>query len=210
MKKLVVLSMMILIGSSLFAQKDNTLVSKFKRFGVFGEVNSEFDLGKTSLSPGVNGAFGFIFGDLFLGGYGSAITDNDLLFNNEEIDFLELVHTGIYLGYSPIQHSILHPTFNMRAGWGAANARVDDFEEFEVDNVFVVTPEAGLEVNLTRWLRLSGTVGYRFVDGIDKPSLEPDYLNNYTARVGVKIGFFGRGKRREIRNEKTNFNSNNN
>jgi len=57
--------MMTLMGMSVFAQKDNTLVNQFKRFGVFGEVNSEFDLGQSSLSPGVNGAFGFIFGDFF-------------------------------------------------------------------------------------------------------------------------------------------------
>ncbi len=55
-------------------------------------------------------------------------------------------------------------------GGGIGITNFDDDWEFDEDLndvVLVAVPEAGLELNIARWFRMSGSIGYRFVDGFE-------------------------------------------
>ena len=75
------------------------------------------------------------------------------------------------MGYTIPSHKLLHLYTSVKvAGGGVGVTNFQDDWEFEDDfndATFVVIPEAGLELNVARWFRLGGTVGYRFVDGFE-------------------------------------------
>lgn len=58
------------------------------------------------------------------------------------------------------------------------------------EDFFVLEPAVGAEVNLFRWLRLSGAVSYRWVDGIEIDGTSEERLSNLTGTVMLKLGWF--------------------
>ena len=73
-------------------------------------------------------------------------------------------HGGLWLGFAPKSDKLIHFYGSTKIGWGKARLRQDKENVF-TDRVFVLTPEMGLEVNLTEWLKMSFTAGYRWVNG---------------------------------------------
>ncbi|HRY99524.1 MAG TPA: hypothetical protein P5550_10765 [Bacteroidales bacterium] len=58
------------------------------------------------------------------------------------------------------------------------------------DIIFVFEPGLELELNLTRFMRLSGGVSYRLTSEIELPGMEDDILNGYAATFSLKFGKF--------------------
>ncbi|NJL76626.1 MAG: hypothetical protein HC892_18020 [Saprospiraceae bacterium] len=59
----------------------------------------------------------------------------------------------------------------------------------------MIHPEAGVELNVFRWFRVAGTVGYQFFNGLDnQPQLQNLDLDNLRVGLTLRFGGFGRRK----------------
>lgn len=196
MKHLTLCFALLLTVSFLSAQRDQTLFSGNNRTGAFGAPIFEYyDLGKGgdfSIASGGGGAL--ILGDFFIGGYGIGDINLVEIIENERAD-IDLAHGGIWLGATPFQQSALHPYMSVRVGWGAADIEIDDNNFNRGDRFFVLSPEVGLEVNVFRWFRVAGTVGYQWYNGLDDAAQFGSIdLNNLRAGLTLRFGAFGRRK----------------
>ena len=188
---------------SLYAQRDNTLFNRSHRAGLFiTPILTEVSEFNGDRGTSVGGGVGLVAGNLFIGAYGLGQTDYEQLIFNDEINEVKLAHGGFWFGYVPFQHKALHPYSSVRLGWGAVNITEDNIDDEILDGVFVTTPEIGLELNIFRWLRLSGAVGYRWVDGIETATIPSQSYNNWTGTVNLRIGWFGHTHRHHHHDKK--------
>ena len=199
MRNLAILIPLLLSIHFVQAQRDQTLFNNGGRVGGFGApifdyYNISGD-GNIDVASGGGGAL--IISDFFIGGYG--VGDINLIetINNDRAEF-DLGHGGLWFGFTPLQRFVVHPYASMRLGWGASNISIRDDGRFTsyTDNFTVFSPEVGLEVNVFRWFRISGTVGYQWFNGIDEtsnPDLDLD-LNSIRAGLTLRFGGFGRTK----------------
>lgn len=196
MKKTICIVLLAFFASQIFAQRwnggDETLFNRQHRGGFFVSPIVEYSDFKNDVTTATGGGLGLIAGDFFIGGYGLGVTDYGRLIN-DNFQRLEMGHGGFWLGFVAPQHEVVHLFSSVKAGWGAVNIEFDGGEPDYEDTFFAVTPEAGLEVNVFRWLRISGAVGYRFMNGLnDSASFDKKDFESMTASLTFRIGGFGR------------------
>ena len=173
-------------------QRDQTLFSNSHRAGFFVSPIVEYSNLDKEWNTSLGGGLGLVVGDFFLGGYGLGMADIDKVID-DDFQILEMGHGGFWLGYVTPQHFALHGFSSVKAGWGAVDFNVDD-GNFS-DAFFAVTPEIGLEINVFRWFRIGTTVGYRFMNGLDKtPKTRQDELEGLVGTLTFRIGGFGHRK----------------
>ncbi|MCB0705393.1 MAG: hypothetical protein KDC34_08795 [Saprospiraceae bacterium] len=203
MKRILFLFSLICLASNMQAQ-DHTLMGGSGRFGFFVSpmIESGPIAGERSNLPGAGLAF--IIGNGFLGAYTSVGVDLNPIIDGFEPDRIDMAQVGLWLGYSPGQNSLIHPVFDIKAGWGAIDFDYRDFEDpflndffdindfDEVDNVAIIHPSAGLELNLTCFMRINFNAGYRWTEGVNQPSVGDSDFTGWTYTAGLKLGFFGR------------------
>jgi hypothetical protein len=195
MKQLFSLSVALLMGYTLAAQTQ-TLFNEARIVGAFASPLIEMGL-DDYYNTSVGGGGGLLINSFFLGAYGMGSLDfEELLSQDGAIDQIELGHGGLWLGFSVPTHKLLHFYGSTRVGWGALDIRTRNAVFDELDQVFVVTPEAGIELNVTRWFKLAGTVGYRYLEGINAgSSYTNDDFRGAFAGVTLRFGSFGRPNR---------------
>ncbi|MBK9014234.1 MAG: hypothetical protein IPM82_09120 [Saprospiraceae bacterium] len=186
----------LLAAMSAFAQKDETMFSDVNRIGGWGAPIFEY----TNLDKDVNvvtgGGGALVLNDFYLGGYGMGTatytTDNTL--TDESLKFK---HGGFWIGFTPIQHRVVHPYASVKLRWGKANYKLyDNLTNSELEsqrsNLFVTTPEAGLEVNVFSFFRIAATASYRWVNGFDPVGgFKEDDLSSFGATLTLRFGGFG-------------------
>lgn len=123
----------------------------------------------------------------WLGGYGMGLTSNVSFDETLELDF---GHGGFWLGYIVAPDKLIHINFQSTLGWGSVSYE-DELtgNEVDEDGVFVINPQAEVEVNLTRWMRFGLAGGYRFVTGSDS-SFDNNELSGANAMLTLKFGWF--------------------
>ena len=195
MKQLLLSLGCLLLVASMHAQHE-TLFSRARVVGGFGGPLLEFGDIKGEFVTSVGGGGGVIIDNFFIGGYGVGSVENIRYNFNGNNDFqMDLAHGGLWLGYTPQSFQLFHPYVSTKIGWGFADFRESriGFNRSTGDGIFVLTPEAGFELNLTKFFRLVGTVGYRWVTDVDQ--LE-DYSNSdfrsLTGQLTFRFGWFGR------------------
>ena len=181
-----------------FDHQEQTVFSRSRLRGGWGGVNfSTSKVGNYS-GYGTGGSIGLIFNSLSVGLYGNGEVFDGFRRDDKDYAFT-LGHGGLMLGYSfPTQRS-LHLTSTVKLGAGAVGLarQYNDFdwnfeEEDFKDAILVVVPEIGLELNLTHWMRMSATAGYRFVDGFEGISeLSKKDLNAPMFGLNFRFGWFG-------------------
>lgn len=147
-------------------QETETLFKNSRIRGGFGGPIFSWSQTNNKIGYGAGGGGGVVFDRFFVGLFGMGET-----FERPQPgqDQLTLGYGGLWLGYTTPSHKLLHLYTSVKIGGGGVV--ITDFEdswEFEddwADAALVIVPEAGLELNIARWFRLGGTVGYRFVDG---------------------------------------------
>jgi hypothetical protein len=65
-----------------------------------------------------------------------------------------------------------------------------DENQFDADPFFVVEPSLDLHANLTRWMRVGASVGYRFTEGIDAEGFTDADFRGPSAGGHVQFGWF--------------------
>ena len=191
MKKQIITLALLLSSIAAIHAQTQTLFNRARVVGGFGGPITEIGLDKT-YNTSVGGGGGLLINSFFLGGYGMGSLDfEELLEQDGDIESIELGHGGIWLGFSVPTHKLIHFYGSARIGWGAIDIQFDDnFDEY--DQVFVFTPEAGIELNVTRWFKLAGTVGYRYLDGVNDNSVySNDDFRGAFAGITLRFGGFG-------------------
>ncbi|MCB0668730.1 MAG: porin family protein [Saprospiraceae bacterium] len=194
MKKIIFLSLAVLFSLVLEAQHE-TLFSRARIVGGFGGPILEFSNIKGDYTTSMGGGGGLIIDNVFIGAYGLGSLDHLQHNINNEDDFrMNLAHGGLWLGYTPYTFRMFHPYVSTKIGWGFADIHNDPFRiNSNGDAIFVFNPEVGMELNLTKFFRVSASLGYRMVSDVDQ--LE-DYSNkdfsSLTGQLTFRFGWFGR------------------
>jgi hypothetical protein len=77
------------------------------------------------------------------------------------------------------------------ATWdGDGNDWESDYSHKRGDGVFVFEPQVGGHANLTRWLRLGISAGYRFVSGVDTQGLSSWDIGGPKVVGHIHLGWF--------------------
>jgi len=182
-------------------QKEQTLFNKAKLRGGWGGVDfSNSKIGGYT-GYGAGGSLGLVFNSLSVGLYGHGEAYDGFRRDNQDYVFT-LGHGGLVLGYSYPTKKALHITGTLKVGGGAVGLarRYNDWDwELDEDDfndaVLVVLPEIGAELNLTHWMRISATAGYRLVDGFQGiTELNKKDLNAPVFGLNLRFGWFGHGK----------------
>ena len=170
-----------------------TLFDHARVVGAFIAPITEYGL-RNDLNTSVGGGAALVINGVFVGGYGLASADFERIYENGELEVLDIGHGGIWLGGTFQPHSLVHLYASTRLGWGAMNIDLDDGTPYrELDKIFVATPEIGLELNVTRWFRVAGTVGYRYLTGVNENrGLRDEDFSGTVAGVTLRFGWFGR------------------
>lgn len=189
-------------SSTLFAQQqEETLFRRDRLRGGFGGPIFSYSQSDGRTGYGAGGGGGLVFNRMFVGVFGMGETfDKPRAGQNQ----LAMGYGGLWLGYTIPSHKLLHLYASAKIGGGAIGyTDFDDHWDFDDDwhdAVLVTVPEAGLELNLTHWFRMSGSVGYRFVNGFEGNSLVGKRdLNAPVFNLTMRFGWFG-GSRRAVQN----------
>ncbi|MCI5084224.1 MAG: hypothetical protein MRY78_21160 [Saprospiraceae bacterium] len=191
MKKIILSLSFSLLAIALMAQHE-TLFGNARVVGGFGAPIIEFGIGN-DLNTSIGGGGGIVINNFFLGGYGMGGLDFDRLVD-DELTEIEVGHGGFWLGSTFKPHKILHLYGSARIGWGAVSIPVDDpdFEFNDLDKIFVLTPELGVELNVTKWFRVAASGGYRWVTGTNEAfGYNDEDFSGAIATLSFRFGWFG-------------------
>jgi hypothetical protein len=159
----------------------------------FGATITEFSTINDRFASFWGAGVGAVFNRRFyLAGYAVGYTGRDLKHPEGNAD-LELAfgHAGLWTGYTFLPEKPLHFTLGTKLGWGGLCwYDPDNDEDVPVDGTFVWTPEAGVEFNATRFLRINLTGGYRLVYDVDLAGASDRALRGPSAAISFKFGLY--------------------
>lgn len=188
--------LLFIVISGVHAQEDNTLLNR----GNFNGTISGFGGPIFSAVP-INNTYGFGFGggggivinDFFIGAFGMG---NSLERSVIEVDQtaydIELGYGGLWLGYSFKDEWLVHPYVSLRSGFGGIELyeTLNDDVELMRESMVIMTPEVGLEMNVFQQLKLSTTVGYRWLSDFDSNLLLRENYSGMIGSVALRFGGF--------------------
>lgn len=176
----------------------STIFPKGRNNGGYGALSFEYTQidGKDAFLMGARGSW--IIDHSFAIGFGGKGFINDVNYDNWRYNNLDYNLAGGYGGLylEPILAPRLpvHISFPVLFGVGAV-AQVEDHHDWTYDNsrsdaFLVFEPAVELEFNMTRHLRLAGTIGYRFTSKIDMVNTNSDVMEGANIGLVFKFGKF--------------------
>ncbi len=189
MKKSLLLALGLIAGLAVQAQQE-TLFDDLDVRGAFGGPIVEIGniVGETTGMVGGGGAL--ILNNMFIGGYGIGTKSPDYVNDSKNYN-VHFRHGGFWLGYTSKSYKAIHFYTSARIGWGKARLRDND-ETVYSDRIFALTPELGLELNLTSFFRLAITGGYRWINGINRiPGADNMDFSSPIGTLTFSFGGFG-------------------
>lgn len=198
MKSFLMLAFGGLFFSTLHAQTEQTLFHKSKIRGGFGGPMFTYGQVKGNRGFGAGGGGGMVFDQTMIGafGHGEVFSIQREGMGNGS---LALGYGGLWLGYSIPTRKAVHSYASVKIGAGGVGISDrdiwweddGDFEEYDAA-LLVIMPEAGVELNLCHWMRMVGTVGYRYVDGFQGAlGLDSKAFNAPVFGLTLRFGWFG-------------------
>ncbi len=191
MRKIFAVILSLSVTASVFSQDQEiqTLFGYGTRISGFGGPFMSFTTINGEFAHMMGGGGGVLLGDFFLGGYGEGLTN--YIENIEGGDKIEFGHGGFWTGYSFFGVKPIHPAFSLQLGWGDISLKdPEGYESYYNDNVFVVNPTVELEMNFTKFFRLSVGGHYRLVTGVDASLLSGQDMSGPGAFLAFKFGWF--------------------
>ncbi len=182
-------------STGLFGQEIETVFRNNPAVGGFGAPLIKFT-GAAGSYRALGGAGGaVVINDFFIGGFGLAGRVGQTTWENRPYE-VNYGYGGFWLGYAHRSWKAIHPYTSLQLGWGAVDLSATEepfVEENTDDNIFVAEPELGLEINLFKWFKLAGTVGYRFTTGADRfDGFKSSDLSAFSGALTLRFGGFGK------------------
>ena len=181
---LLVLTLLI-VSVAAQAQHEETVLGdrNFGFSGIWGGSKHQLTRFGSTNSYVSNWHFGLEFGKALNIGMGGYYLNEDVRWDQIQNQSFDMRYRTLNLGYGFQSYRAIHPTIAIDAGPGFV--RLDDTR----DNIFVVQPAAGVEINVFRWFHLGLEGGYRFVTDSSLPGLSDDNLSGAFAQATLKFGF---------------------
>lgn len=193
MKTTIQLIAFCLLAFTSFSQdKEETLFSDINHIGGFGGPMIEVSSINGETVADVGGGGALILDNFFFGGYGLGTDAPNIQIGLETLD-IDFGHGGLWFGFVAPPNKLVHLYSSFKLGWGEANLKDNDGDKLFSDNVLVLTPELGVELNITRWFKLGFSGGYRFVDGVSNlpAGLDNDSFSSPFGSLTFRFGGFG-------------------
>lgn len=183
------------IAQAASAQKEETIGRHMRLTGGFGALQLNFSRAGNDPGTGLGLQGAFVFRDVFLGLYFQGDRFGDRRLNNKNYN-LGLGSSGLLLGYVYPSYKAVHVFATLKLGGGAAVLTRKDNDPFDGDDIRdgirLITPALGVELNILHWMRLAGTLGYRWVSGVDHLSgVGSRDFNNMVVGITLRVGSFG-------------------
>lgn len=182
----------------MLSAQHEALFDDISSFGAFGGPILEFSSINGQLVADVGGGGALILDEFFIGGYGMGTDYPEVIFETEidgeltEIDAdIDFGHGGLWFGYVRDIERKMHLYSSLKVGWGRADLE-HDIADLPSDRLFVLTPEIGIELNMTKFFRVGLTGGYRIVNGVSRlPGLDNQDFSSPTVGITFRFGGFG-------------------
>jgi len=176
---------LMLTSLSLFAQREETIIGSrgWGLSGIWGGYNHQYTTFDKKNIYDRGGYFTFEFGKTLLVGWSNYGLEGNIAVQSENRPF-NMKWNTLNLGYNIASYKAIHPIVRMDIGSG--KARLDGYGD---DQVFVIQPAAGIEVNVFRWLRLGLEGGYRFVNDVSLGPLTVQDLSAPFGQLSLKFGY---------------------
>ena len=180
----------------------STIFSKNRKNGGYGALSFNYTQidGKDAFMMGARGAW--IIDHSFAIGLGGNGFVNDINYHNwrdNDLDYnLAGGYGGLYLEPILFPRLPVHVSLPVLFGVGAI-ARIEDrphwdndwlFDDSNEDVFLVLEPSVELEFNMTRYMRLAASLGYRFTSKIEMADTNPDILEGTNIGIVFKFGKF--------------------
>ncbi len=170
------------------------------KFSGFGGPIYEYSAvsGDFNVATGGGGAL-LINQQLFIGAYGlrsnnhSSLLVEGIQYDRVRVDF---DHGGLWVGYIHESSRLIH--YGISAKIAGGNIRLVDERErgrgnsYQIarDGVFVSTPQAEVELNVLKWMKLNAGLGYRIVAGVETAPLKNADFNSLQGTFTIMFGWF--------------------
>lgn len=107
-------------------------------------------------------------------------------------------HGGLWLGYMNQSQRLFHLGLSLKVGGGGvylAERKGNEyiFEEknkIDDDALFVLTPQAEMELNVAPWMKVNLGLGYRYVSDVDTSYLHENDFRSPVGHLGLSFGWF--------------------
>jgi hypothetical protein len=178
---------------TLSAQKEQTLFgsSGLRLSGGWGASTTSLTFFKDDFAITTGGFGGLEFGKTVFLGWGGFRTTNDFRIDKLTTDRVSMNYNGLMVGYAPKAHKAIHPQFMILGGGGRMSVRGEG-----TDEIFVIQPSAGVELNVLRWFRIGLEGGYRFVGDTDFNGIVDSDVSAPFGQLTFKFGYsWGRSNR---------------
>lgn len=185
------------LSSNLFAQEETEYLLDGKlSFSGFGGPITEFSSINNDLAVSSGGGGALIINrSFFFGGYGLGLTSEvDYPINANESIKTNLSHGGFWLGGIIKPSKLIHFGVSSKLGWGSLSSR--DFNGvittnfIRGDDVFVVTPQVEVEMNVARWFKINVGGGFRKVVGIEEGIYNKTDFDSGVVTLNFLFGWF--------------------
>lgn len=203
MQKFVVTQLFLLLFVSVIcAQEQETLITTGDiDHGGYGALSVKISQINQKSAVLVGGYGGWLINHSFLiggGGYGlanmiEADPEIQAISGDDRILDIRFGYGGFIFEYIGNPENIVHYSGKILLGVGGVGyALRDDYNVSDTKQsaCFVSELEAGIEVNVTTFMRINLGAGYRFVNGVDLDGLTDDDLSAVNGRISFKFGRF--------------------
>lgn len=199
MKKILLFTFVVITASALLAQdRPQTLLGDGVQFtSGFGGFMIGFTPVEGSVKAMSGGGGALLINNAFyLGGYGMGMAE-DLMVDFEGSEYnVDYNHGGLMMGFIVMPSRLVHLGLSSKIGWGDIS-----FQQFDTngtsfvgrpirDNVFILHPQAELEVNMTNWFKINASVGYQLANGVDNFYYSENDFNGATYGLSFLFGWF--------------------
>ena len=174
---------------SSFSQDDDfkTIFNgKIERISGFGGPIYSYTIIDNRFSMMTGGGGAVLLNDFFIGGFGVSTVSGVKYNANTTIN---LGYGGLWYGYSYKGNSPIHPSFQLRTGWGIIKSNSNGNVVID-DNIFVVEPCVEAEFNVAKFFRIAVGGSYRIVGGLDQGHLTTGNMSGPAAIIVFRFGWF--------------------
>jgi hypothetical protein len=176
-------------GMTLYGQQTETLFGRngLHLTGTWGSTGPGYSVFSAESGFTRGGFLALEFNKDLLIGVGGGHTAEAVHFGNGSYD---LDYGGLVLGYVPNSFKVIHPKFSFLMGSGKLKVSGED-----EDDIFVVQPGAGVELNVFRWFKFGVEGGYRFVSNVDQEALSGSDVSSFFVNLNFRFGWSWGGNR---------------